>query len=225
MALRADEARSRGVIRSAAGAVLLCIAPACASAQASPKFAGLYEIRQMEMAGGLELLPTGRFRYALEYGAASEEAEGDWESEGDVVRLTSNPIPTAPSFELVKDEPAENGELYVELEPPGFGSWTGRLDLLATVAGEREPRQVEARSDGLVWLEGATATSIRPVVPIYGNIGDSIDIGPGGHRLLLRFHANDLGKVRFDREPLAAKDGNLLMQRYDTIISFRPVRP
>lgn len=213
------------MIRLLTGAVLLCVAPACASAEAGPRFAGLYEIRQMEMAGGLELSPNGRFRYALEYGAASEEAEGDWKAEGDIVRLTSNPVPKSPSFELVKDDPLPGGELYVELEPPGFGSWTGRLDLLVTVAGQAEPQPIEARSDGLVLLDEAVPTSIQPVVPVYGNLGDPIQITPGGHRLLLRFHANDLGKARFDREPLVAKDGNLLMRRYDATITFRPSRP
>lgn len=212
------------MIRWLAGAVLLCIAPACASAQAKPQVAGLYQIRQMEMAGGLELSPNGRFRYSLEYGAASEEAEGDWTAEGDIVRLTSNPVPKAPSFELVKDERLSSGELYVDLEPPGFGSWTGRLDLLVTIVGHAKPQSVEARSDGLVWLDGAVATSIQPVVPIYGNLGEPIRIASGGHRLLLRFHANDLGKARFDREPLLAKDGNLLMRRYDATITFRPAR-
>ena len=33
-----------------------------------PDEAGLYEIDQMEMAGGLELRPDGRFRYGLDYG-------------------------------------------------------------------------------------------------------------------------------------------------------------
>ena len=47
------------------------------AAPAEPfKFAGLYRISQMEMAGGLELQPNGRFRYAFDYGAVSEESEG-----------------------------------------------------------------------------------------------------------------------------------------------------
>ena len=55
------------------GAALLLAAASPAAAQ---DVAGLYEINQMEMAGGLELRADGRFRYALEYGAVSEEAEG-----------------------------------------------------------------------------------------------------------------------------------------------------
>ena len=59
----------------------------------APQFAGLYEINQMEMAGGLELKADGRFRYALDYGAVSEEAEGKWVADGDGVRLTTDPMP------------------------------------------------------------------------------------------------------------------------------------
>lgn len=60
---------------------------------AAPQFAGLYEINQMEMAGGLELRPDGRFRYAFDYGAVSEEAQGNWVAEGDNVVLTTDPMP------------------------------------------------------------------------------------------------------------------------------------
>ena len=60
---------------------------------AEPNFAGLYEINQMEMAGGLELKPDGRFRYAFDYGAVSEEAEGKWSVDGGMVLLTTDPMP------------------------------------------------------------------------------------------------------------------------------------
>ena len=72
---------------SAGLAALLFITPAAAS------HAGLYRIDQMEMAGGLELRPDGRFRYALEYGAVSEESEGDWTANGATVLLTTDPMP------------------------------------------------------------------------------------------------------------------------------------
>ncbi|QNP43697.1 hypothetical protein H9L15_03170 [Sphingomonas daechungensis] len=202
---------------------MLTVATA-AWAEPPAKLAGLYEIRQMEMGGGLELRPDGRFRYALEYGAASEEGEGDWTVEGSTVLLTSNPKPQTPNFVLVKDEPAPDGQLSVTLEPPGFG-WTGRMDLVATVAGQDRPVGLEASSDGDVDTGGATVTSIRPVVPIYGFLGDPIPLKPGGHRLVLRFTPNDLGKAVFDREPLAIEDGKLLMRRYETVITFRRVEP
>src|SRR4051812_13767303 len=93
--------------------------------------AGLYEIRQMEMAGGLEMKRDGHFRYAFSYGAVEEEAAGTWSFEGKSVRLTSNPMPKLPSFELVRDDPAPKGELYLKLEDPGF-EWGHSLEALAT---------------------------------------------------------------------------------------------
>ena len=82
------------MIRLAVAALLLTI-PACATAEAPRPLAGLYEINQMEMAGGLELRSDGRFRYALEYGAVSEQSEGKWAAEGAAVLLTTDPMPPA----------------------------------------------------------------------------------------------------------------------------------
>jgi hypothetical protein len=209
------------VPRALFGWLLLAVS-AAAPAETPAGLAGLYEIRQMEMAGGLELQPNGHFRYALEYGAASERGEGDWTVSGNSVLLTSNPRPNAPDFELVKDEPAATGELYVVLEPPGFGDWTGRLDLLVTIAGMDDPVAMEADEDGRVPLEGMVATAVRPLVPIYGIAGHEIPLGEGGHRLMVRFHANDLGQALFDKEPLRIEDGNLLMRRFEAVIRFRP---
>jgi hypothetical protein len=199
---------------------------AAAQAEGTPQsVGGLYEVRQMEMGGGLELQSDGRFRYALEYGAVSERGEGNWEVEGNTVRLTSNPKPRVPAFELVKDEPTETGELYVTLEPPGFGSWTGRIDLMVTIAGMQDPVPMEAGENGRVPLDGMVATAIQPVVPVYGTVGEPIPLARGGHRLLIRFLPNDLGKALFDHEPLAIENGNLLMRRYDAVVTFRPARP
>ena len=54
-------------------------------------FAGFYRSNQMEIGAALELQPGGHFRYALDYGAVSEGAEGDWTFDGRAVRLTTRP--------------------------------------------------------------------------------------------------------------------------------------
>lgn len=74
------------------GPVLLA-ASAAAAPPEPPSFAGLYRISQMEMAGGLELEPNGRFRYAFDYGAVSEESEGNWAVRDGTVLLTTDPMP------------------------------------------------------------------------------------------------------------------------------------
>ena len=81
------------MIRLMLGVAVLLAAPGCAAEASPPQVAGLYEINQMEMAGGLELQPNGRFRYAFDYGAVSEVSEGKWALEGGTVLLTTDPMP------------------------------------------------------------------------------------------------------------------------------------
>ncbi|MFL6847124.1 MAG: hypothetical protein ACJ8EI_01950 [Sphingomicrobium sp.] len=205
----------------AAAALLLA---AAAPAGSSP--AGVYEIRQMEMAGGIELRADGHFRYALSYGAADEEAEGDWTSEGQAVQLTTNPAPKPPAFELLRDDPAPKGKLSLALEPPGFG-WEGPIDAVVTVAGSDQTVRVRTAGDGRIEIpRNLTVTAIEPMVSIYGGRGAAIALtADRGHRLLLRFKPNDLGKAAFHGESLARDGDDLLLKRYETVIRFLRVRP
>lgn len=203
------------------GAALLLLA---AGAPASTP-AGLYRTQQMEVAAALELQPNGHFRYALTYGAMDEEAQGDWISDGSTVRLTSNPMPREPSFELVRDDPAAKGELFLTLEKTDFG-WGGPLHAVVRIAGEREPALVVADDEGRVDLRGRTVTSVQPLMPMSETAGPPVPLSAGrGHRLLFRFHANDFGTAAFRNQPLARKDGDLLLERYDTTFRFVKVRP
>jgi hypothetical protein len=59
-----------------------------AAAQPQP-LAGFYRAHQMEVGAALELDGDGHFQYQLDYGAASESAEGTWSSDGKVVYLTA----------------------------------------------------------------------------------------------------------------------------------------
>jgi len=207
--------------------MILLLAAAMATAAVPPPMAGsdlagLYVTRQMEMAGALELRSDGRFRYQLDYGAASEMAEGDWTVRDGKVQLTSNPMPKLPDFSLVADEPAAEGELYVHIEESGF-SWSP-IDVLVTLEGSGEVVPLQAGAGGLVPLPaGQRATSLRLVVPVYSIAGTPVPLSPGkGHRLLFRFQPNELGKAAFRSEPLAIDGGSLVMRRYDTTIVFRP---
>jgi hypothetical protein len=210
-----------GMAMIALAALLLVAAPA--HAKASP--AGLYELQQMEMAGGLELKQDGHFRYALSYGAVDEEGQGDWTFDGKAVRLTSNPMPTAPSFELVRDDPAPKGDLYITLQDPGF-EWGHPLEAIAADAAKRG-FEISADDSGRVDLTGKPSiVALAPEMPVYGPTGDIFPLSADrGHRLLFRFHANDLGKARFDKELLKKDGADLLMERYDTSFRFVKVRP
>ena len=99
--------------------------------------AGFYQSQTMEVGAALELQKNGHFRYQLDYGAVSEQAEGDWTFDGNAVHLTTKPAPRQPSFELVRDDPAPVGQVSMAVEPPGFGDGY-RLDAIATdIAGQK----------------------------------------------------------------------------------------
>ena len=195
-------------------------------AQSAPaSVAGLYQAQQMEVGAALELQKNGHFRYQFDYGAVSEQAEGDWTFDGKTVRLTSKPMPKPPSFELVRDDPAPKGELMMTVEPPGFGA-DYRIDAVAIDAATGEKGMVTTDSDGHVEAGGHSLSSLDPLIPVYGNIGGHFTLAPErGHHLVLRFHANDLGHAAFDREPLQFTSRGLVFSRYDTEIRFVRVRP
>jgi len=191
-----------------------------------PVVAGMYRSQQMEVGAALELQKNGHFRYQLDYGAVSESAEGDWTFDGKAVRLTTRPAPKLPSFELVRDDPAPPGELVLAVEPPGFGEEGYRLDAVGTDAVSGEKGLVTSDEQGRVEAGGHKLSAIDPLVPVYGMIGGHFPLArERGHHLLLRFHANDLGRAAFEREPLALTPHGLVLNRYDTEIRFIRVRP
>jgi len=199
---------------------------AAAAPPVAPSVAGMYEIRQMEMAGGLELQPGGHFRYGFTYGAVDEAAEGDWSFDGQAVHLTSKPMPKEPTFDLVRDTPALKCTLTVSVAWGRFG-WSSAPDLLVAYAGA--PKKLHAvRPDerGLVHLDNCAVTTVMPIVPMFGVAGAPIELSPAtGHKLALRFVANDLGRVAFRDEPLKLDGSTLLWERYDAEIRFLRVRP
>jgi len=196
-------------------------------ATAAPaSIAGNYEIHQMEMAGGLELHANGHFRYAFSYGAVDEEAEGDWAFDGSAVHLTSKPMPTEPTFDLVKDTPAPKCTLSLSVEWGKFG-WSSAPDVLVTYEGSpTDLHFAQADEKGTVHLDKCAVTSVFPLVPMFGTPGEPLKLSPAtGHRLSLRFVPNDLGHVAFRDEPLKVDGTGLVWERYDAEIRFLRVRP
>jgi hypothetical protein len=195
--------------------------PAVALLLAPAAVAGLYQARQMEVGAALELRKNHHFRYQLDYGAVSEQAAGDWTFDGKTVRLTTRPKPNGPTLELVRDDPAPVGELAITVEPPGFGAEGYRLDAIGTDATSGEKGLVRTDSDGRVESGGHRLSAIEPLVPVYGSQAGRFALSPDrGHRLLLRFHANDLGRAAFAGEPLLFIKGALVLSRYETQIRF-----
>lgn len=205
------------MILAAAALLALALAPAQPAADA----AGLYVASQMEMAGALELQPGGRFRYRLDYGAVSEQADGDWVADGSAIRLTSNPMPKLPLFTLVRDEPAPAGQLFVALDESHPG-WKP-LEVEVTPESGGQAIRLSAGDDGRVEMpDGVRAARVKLVLPVYESAGELVKLASGsGHRLVFRLEPNDLGIASFRSQPLTLDRGAIIMHRYETTIVFR----
>ena len=203
-------------------ALLLAAAPAPTKAS----LAGLYEIHQMEMAGGLELKPNGSFRYAFSYGAVDEESEGDWTWDGKAVVLTSRPMPKEPTFDLLSDRPAPKCTLSLSVDWGRF-NWSSAPNVLAIYQGApKELHFLQADENGNVHLENCAVTTLFPLVPMFDIPGEPLKVSPAtGHKLSLKFRPNDLGHVAFRGEPLKFDGSNLVLERYDAEIRFIRARP
>ena len=201
-------------------ALLIAAAPAHAS------LVGIYEIHQMEMAGGIELRADGRFRYAFSYGAVDEEGEGEWKRDGQNVVLTSSPMPQEPTFEIVKDVPAPPCTLTVAVDWGKFG-WNSPPNALVTYPDSpTELHFVQADENGALHPDKCPIHSLLPLVPMFDTPGAPLNLSPAtGHNLSLRFVPNDLGRVAFRAEPLRIEGPALVMKRYDAEIRFLPRRP
>jgi hypothetical protein len=133
-------------------------------------------------------------------------------------------MPRPASFELVSDDLAPKGELWMTFDKASF-NWTGRVDALATAQGAEGKGLVTTGSDGRVDSGGRTLTSVEPLVPVYATSGGHFALSPDrGHRLLFRFHPNDIGKAGFRGEALERSGNDLTMQRYDANIRFVRVK-
>lgn len=210
--------------RSSWRTVLLAAGLFAAPAQAAPAVAGCYNGGATEIAAGLELQTDGRFRYGLAYGALDEQAQGRWESDGANVYLTSDPV-TPPRFSLVNEGPAPGGEFRVMLDLPR-GMDRQYFDVLLTLA-EGEPIDRQFAADGLVLelkpRDRVVSAQLR--LGIFDLESGPIALSSGnGHEVRFRFEPNDLGKVAFAHTPLRKDGGNLLLERHDRQLRFRPVK-
>lgn len=111
------------------------------------------------------------------------------------------------------------------LEDPGF-EWGHPLEAIVS-EDMKSGVEVSADDSGRVDLKDAPpVAALAPLMPVYGSTGDIFHLSlDRGHRLLFRFHKNDLGTAKFKDEPLTRDGRGLILLRYDTQIRFIRVRP
>lgn len=229
MALPASPRPYRGAIAAKVGLLLAVLALSSSGALAretrarASALAGTYDGGQMEMAAGLQLLPNGRFRYALAYGALDESAEGIWSAERDRVLLTSDPV-KPPSFVFLEQRPALDGKTRVALDlPKGWSRQVFHVEI-GLDDGRVLDRQLSDDDDAIAIDPGEKPQSVRLHMDVYDLRSDAFRLtGATAYSIRARFDPNDLGKVAFAKTPLRIDGRNLILDRFGRTIVFRRV--
>jgi hypothetical protein len=184
--------------------------------------AGVYDGGQMEVGARLLLKANGHFSYELAYGALDEVADGTWDLKGGAVFLTTVPAVVAPRFVVVNDEPAPRGELWIQLASgPVMEGAPQRVYLI--YGPNQPPEMIEVAANGHVPLPGNRwPKAIVPEIPVYPVQSKAIPLtSTAGHRFLLRFEPNGIGKADFRAQRLDVDGGVLIMSRHDLELMLR----
>jgi hypothetical protein len=186
--------------------------PAPSAPATRESLAGTYDGGQMEVAAQLLLKPDGHFQYELAYGALDEAAEGTWEFKDGVVLVTTVPAVVLPRFVVVSDTPDPRGGLHINLTKTLVEGMRQRVYLI--YGPHEEPDMAEIADDGSVPIPtGKHPISFIMDIPVYPTMTKPIPLTAGGHRFVLRFEPNDIGKADFHPMPMVVDNGVLVMRR------------
>jgi hypothetical protein len=190
----------------------------------SAALAGCYDGGQMEMAAGLELRADGRYRYGLSYGALGEESQGAWSADGGAVYLTSDRY-TAPHFSFLEEKPSADGGFHVALDLPE-GMERQYFDAAILMAnGEVVQQQLGQEGLTLTLDPASRPARLRLLLGVFDLQSDAFPLsGSPRSEVHLRFEPNDVGKVTFDRTALRRDGEDLLLDRFDRPLRFRPAK-
>lgn len=202
-----------------APALLFALPAGAAPARCLP---GQYDASAPEIAAGLVLSPNGRFRYELSYGALDERAQGRWEADASNVLLTSDPV-SPPRFVLVSEAPAPEGAFRLGLDLPD-GIAPHYFNALLVLKDGRTIGAPLGYEDWVVPLgPDDEAVSVKIQLPVLDIESEHIALSNGSASVVrLRFEPHDLGAVAFARDPLVIDGRELMLNRHDRTLRFRP---
>lgn len=203
----------------------LALAPLLVAA-APAELAGQYALRGLrEAAGGLELMPDGRFRYGMSYGALDEQAEGSWRLDCNSVRLTTEPAPHQPEWALLATEPGDPGRFALLLENP-VGQPIANIEVYVRL----KDGSIEQSSTRSGWMEAPLDARHMPVavrfnIPVFGVSSPEFPIDLArGHRLRFRLDPRDLGVRDFRDWPLEVRGDILALPEAPDGVGFHRLK-
>jgi hypothetical protein len=166
-----------------------------------------------DTASGLELLPSGRFRFFLSAGALDLRAEGRWTSDGRTVVLNTEPRPTAATFTPGPASRTDEAPLVVLVNGPG-GHGIAGIDLKM---GFADGRELEGYTQDYGWHY---VEDDHPPVPVWVELSLGMYGLPphrfpldaaAGNKFTFTLVPNDLGVQDFRDAALQVTPAGLVM--------------
>lgn len=189
----------------------LALAAVSGAAAQQRQAEGVYIVEQHEMASALELLPEGRFRWGLSYGALDMLAEGRWREEADgAVVLDTEPAVRPPEVALLGSG-REGAPALVVRVADARGNTPPYLDVEGEYdSGEPGYAQLEDDAYRFEPTPGRRIVAVRVVIPFAMFRSEPIAVPADADFVRLSFAPNDLGRGDF-RGERAVRDGDALV--------------
>lgn len=165
------------------------------------------------MGSELLLLPDGRFRYFLAYGAYNENAAGEWRVDGELIILNTSGGYTPPRFTLKQSSIKPEQPLTILVQDKAEQGIPG-IDVLVDYGGTK-PEIGYTQYDG--WQAPRTNRNPKAIglgITMYDLQPQWFKVAGTSHNYyVFAFEPNDLGKALFRHTPLRWDNGALIMER------------
>lgn len=174
-----------------------------------------------DVAGGLLILPDGRFKYGLAAGALDEGAEGRWEQRGDAVCLFTEPAPVPPAFAKVAPREVDGAVPTILVTWPN-GRGIAGIDFIIEF-DEGDAIEDYTQSDGWTMAEDDRRIPRRIELhePVHNITAPPFDLDEAdGGTLHVQLIPNDLGVPHFDGACLMARDDTFILYREEGTMRF-----
>ncbi len=218
--------RRRWIAGSGLALALALSPPAFAQAadREAASIAGDYVDSQMEMVAGIRLNPDGTFRYGLTVGSLDEQGQGRWVRRGDVIELTSDPRPVAPTITAGPVTETKGAPFAIRVVAPGGNDVPGVGFTIAFDSGE----PLESYSRGEPWTLPAEERRVPRFITFamrqYGLQSARLPLDArAGRTATFVLTPNDFGVADLTGMRLVIDGDTLTLERGDGTLRFKRV--
>lgn len=176
----------------------------------------------MEVGSELLLMPDGKFKYMLAYGAADYFSDGTWRLEDGRVILNATPV-EKPPFRLVKSEARKGPGIRVWVKGPNGNPVPNIRVALKTDKGMLE---AETSNEGAAFFPDTNkAEQAAFEIRVYSFQSEPITLNQEHNEFTFEINGEAITHVPFKNEPLTIDGKTLIMKFWGANREMKYVKP